>query len=178
MKPFPEIKTNRLHLKEIKNTHLEDIFKIYKDEKVTKYYDLLPLTELSEAKKEIEFFRNRFKENTGIRWGISYLNQSEIIGTVGFNKIIDHHKGRIGYDLQSRHWGKGIMTEALEAILNYGFNSLELNRIEAEVMIGNVASEKLLTKLHFQKEGILSDWMYWNNRYYDISMYSLIKKGY
>lgn len=119
MKSFPELKTNRLYLIEIKNTRLEDIFNIYKDDKVAKYYGLFPLTELSEAKKEIEFFRKRYSENTGIRWGISFINTSEIIGTVGFNKIIDHHKDRIGYDLQSQHWVKGIMTEALEAILDF-----------------------------------------------------------
>jgi len=175
---FPILETNRFDLVEINESHLENIFELYSDQKVTKYFDLIPLKSKEEAKKEIDFYKKRFKDNIGIRWGIALKNQREIIGTLGFNKIIKNHKGRIGYDLQSKHWGKGIMSEVLEAIVQYGFNKLELNRIEAEVMQGNIGSEKLLTKLQFQKEGILKDWMHWNDNFYDITMFSLIKSDY
>jgi len=123
--------------------------------------------------KKIDFYKKRFKDNIGIRWGIAPKNQTEIIGTLGYNKIYTNHKGRIGYDLQYKHWGKGIMTEVLEAIIHYGFDKLKLNRIEAEVMQGNIGSEKLLTKLQFQKEGILKEWMHLNDNFYDITIFSL-----
>jgi len=70
------------------------------------------------------------------------------------------------------------MSEALEALIQFGLEKLSLNRIEAEVMQGNTRSEKLLTKLQFQKEGVLKDWMYWNGQYYDITMFSLLKSDY
>jgi len=175
---FPFLETNRFDLVEINESHIENIFELYSDKKVTKFFYLIPLKNKLEAKKEIDFYKKRFKDNIGIRWGIALKNQSEIIGTLGYNKIVKDHKGRIGYDLQSKYWGKGIMTEVLEAILHFGFNKLKLTRIEAEVMQGNIGSEKLLTKLQFQKEGILKKWMYWNDYYYDISMFSLIKSDY
>lgn len=177
-KDFPLIETSRYQLVEINESHLENIFELYSDQKVTKYFDLIPLKNKEEAKKEIDFYKKRLKDNIGIRWGIALKNQTEIIGTLGFNKIVKNHKGRIGYDLQSKHWGKGIMTEVLEAIVHYGFDKLKLNRIEAEVMQGNIGSEKLLTKLQFQKEGILKEWMHWNDNFYDITMFSLIKSDY
>jgi ribosomal-protein-alanine N-acetyltransferase len=53
--------------------------------------------------------------------------------------------------------------------------NLKINRIEAEVMQGNYASEKLLTKIGFNKEGILRQWMYWNDKHFDMTMYSLLQ---
>ena len=64
----------------------------------------------------------------------------------------------------------------MNEILNFGFTTLEINRVEAEVMQGNIASEKVLHKLGFKKEGVLREWMYWNNNHYDITMFSLLKK--
>ncbi|MDR1402923.1 MAG: GNAT family N-acetyltransferase [Tannerellaceae bacterium] len=70
------------------------------------------------------------------------------------------------------------MTEALETVIDFGFNSLEINRIEAEVMQGNIVSEKVLEKSGFKNEGVLRQWMYWNGNYYDMTMFSLLKKDY
>lgn len=66
----------------------------------------------------------------------------------------------------------------MNAAIVFGFNSLEINRIEAEVMQGNTASEKVLVKLGFKNEGILRQWMYWNENHYDMTMFSLLRKDY
>lgn len=148
---FPRLSSDRFELIEIKDSHLTDIFELYSDRKVTKYFVLLPLENINEAIKEIKFYQNRFQKNEGIRWGISFKGSSRIIGTLGFNKIISGHKAKLGYDLKSKHWGTGYMAEALDTIITYGFDVLNINRMEAEVMTGNIGSEKLLTKLNFQK---------------------------
>ena len=106
------------------------------------------------------------------------IGEQNIIGIIGFNNFTKRHKANIGFDLQSESWNKGIMTEALSAVLNFGFNQLEINRIEAEVMPGNENSEKLLLKLNFKKEGVLRQWMFWNDKHYDMSMFSLLKSDY
>ena len=172
---FPAIHTNRLDLVEIRQQHLINIYNLFADENVTQFYNLLPLTKESDAQKFIDWYQNRFKDNPGIRWGISLKGEQDIIGTIGFNNFTKHHKANIGYDLRPEYWNKGIMTEALSAVINYGFNQLEINRMEAEVMQGNVNSERLLLKLNFMKEGILRQWMYWNDNHYDMSMFSLLK---
>jgi len=172
---FPSIHTTRLDLVEIRQHHLINIYNLFADENVTRFYNLLPLTVESDAQKFIDWYQNRFKEKLGIRWGISLKGEQDIIGTIGFNNFTKRHKANIGYDLQPDYWNKGIMTEALRAVINFGFNQLEINRMEAEVMQGNVNSEKLLLKLNFLKEGVLREWMLWNDNYYDMSMFSLLK---
>lgn len=175
---FPTIQTNRLDLVEIKQHHLTNIYNLFADENVTRFYNLLPLTMESDAKKFIDWYQNRFKDNLGIRWGISLKGEQNIIGTIGFNNFTKRQKANIGYDLQTDYWNKGFMTEALIAVINFGFNQLEINRIEAEVMQGNENSERLLLKLNFKKEGVLRQWMFWNDKHYDMSMFSLLKRDY
>lgn len=99
-----------------------------------------------------------------------------IIGTIGYNNFAENYRANIGYDLQSTYWNKGYMTEAAEKVISFGFNHLNINRIEAEVMLGNFSSEQLLYKLGFTKEGCLRDWMYWDNRHFDMLMFSLLKR--
>lgn len=175
LESFPLLETARLSLVEIKQEHLPDIYKLFGDKKVTEFYNMLPLKSEQEAQKTIDWFRDRFKDKLGIRWGISLKGHRNIIGTVGFNNYKPKHRAGIGYDLQAEHWNKGYMTEALKAVINYGFSVLYINRIEAEVMHGNIFSEKLLEKLNFKKEGVLREWMLWNEKHYDMSMYSLLK---
>ena len=178
MNDFPILKTKRLDLVEIQQIHLSDIFLLFSDKKVTEYYNLLPLKSEQEGQKLLDWFRNRFKDGLGIRWGIALKGESNIIGTVGFNNYTQKHRANIGYDLKSSYWNRGYMTEALQTAINFGFSELDINRIEAEVMQGNVISEKLLEKLNFRREGILRQWMLWNEQYYDMTMYSLLKMDY
>lgn len=173
---FPYLQTERLELVEITQSHLTDYYEIFRDERVTKYYNIIPFKEEKEAQKYIDWFRTRYEEGLGIRWGIRLKGDDRIIGTAGFNNYQEKHRTNIGYDLHIDHWNKGYITEALSEILNYGFNILQVNRVEAEVMTGNIASEKVLEKLGFTREGVLRDWMYWNNRHYDMTMFSLLKR--
>lgn len=139
------------------------------------FYNVVTLTEVNQAQKLIALFTNRFKDKSGIRWGISLKGSFNIIGTIGFNNFTRKHRANIGYDLLPQYWNQGYATEALKAVINFGFNQFEINRIEAEVMQGNIASERVLQKLGFKKEGVLREWMYWNDQYYDMSMFSLLR---
>ncbi|MDU1906244.1 MAG: GNAT family protein [Dysgonomonas sp.] len=173
---FPVLHTERLDLVEIGVQHLEDLFVLYGDIEVVRFYNLLPYTNVDDGRKYIEWYQERIGNGLAIRWGIALKGESGIIGTIGFNNYTRLHRANIGYDLQKKYWNKGYITEALEAVLDFGFETLEINRIEAEVMQSNLASEKVLHKLGFIKEGILREWMFWNNNYYDMSMFSLLKK--
>ena len=175
MNTFPTLKTKRLDLVEIQQSHLADIYLLFSDKKVTEYYNLLPLENEQEGQKLLEWFKNRFKDGLGIRWGIALKGETNLIGTIGFNNFTKKHRANIGYDLQSSFWNRGYMTEALSTVIDFGFNELDINRIEAEVMQGNVISEKLLEKLNFKREGVLRQWMLWNEQYYDMIMYSLLR---
>ena len=175
---FPSLQTNRLDLIEIKQDHLSNIFKLFSDKKVTQFYNVVPLTNEDEAQKFIDWFQNRFAEQVGLRWGISLIGHNNIIGTIGFNNFTKQHRANIGFDLQVDFWNNGYLTEAIKKVTEFGFNKLDINRIEAEVMKGNNASERVLTKCGFKNEGVLRQWMYWNNKYYDMTMFSLLQSDY
>jgi len=175
---FPSLQTNRLDLIEIKQEHLGNIFKLFSDDKVTEFYNVVTLTNEGEAQKFIDWFQNRYAEKVGIRWGISLKGYDNIIGTIGFNNFTKQHRANIGFDLQVDFWNNGYLTEAIKCVTEFGFNKLDINRIEAEVMNGNIASEKVLAKSGFKNEGVLRQWMYWNNKYYDMTMFSLLQSDF
>lgn len=172
---FPVIQTNRLDLIEINQNHLSDLFELFSDENVTKYYNLNTLTKVNEAQKLVDWFQLQFKNKSGLRWGLALKGEQKIIGTIGFNNFTKEHRANLGFDLQKKDWNKGYTSEALTAVLEFGFKVLEINRVEAEVMQGNIGSEKVLGKLGFKKEGILRQWMFWEGNHYDMSMFSLLR---
>jgi len=172
---FPILNSDRLSFIEIKQEHLADLFKLFGDNNVTKYYNLKTFETEQDGQKFIDWYQKRFTEKLAIRWGIALKGNSNIIGTIGFNNFTQNHRANIGYDLQTEYWNNGYATEALKTIVGFGFKQLKINRIEAEVMIGNFASEKILKKLGFTNEGILRQWLYWNDNHYDMIMFSLLK---
>lgn len=172
---FPVLHTERLQLIEIKQEHLGDLFRLFGTPEVTRYYNVVTLTEEGEAQKFIDFFHARYLMKAAIRWGIALKDENQIIGTIGFNNFTVNHRANIGYDLLPPFWNKGYATEALGVVLDFGFTRLGVNRIEAEVMPGNTASERLLETLGFTREGVLRQWMYWNEKHYDMTMFSLLR---
>jgi [ribosomal protein S5]-alanine N-acetyltransferase len=175
-KMFPELETERLLLREITEDDSEAIFACFSKDEVTKYYGQETLESLEQAKKFVEFFSKNFNEKRGIRWGIERKGTQGIIGTIGFNAWSPKHKrAEIGYEIHPIHWRKGYASEAILKVLDYGFRELELNRIGAIVFIENEASNHLLMKMGFQKEGVLKDYMYQNDVPYNTNIYSISK---
>lgn len=111
-----------------------------------------------DAYAAIDSIRRRFREKTMIRWGIVPRGYTEAVGTTGFNDFTQHDlRAELGYGLAQDWWGQGLMTEANRAVIDFGFRTLELNRIEAAVLEGNTRSLRVLEKLGFQREGLLRE---------------------
>lgn len=86
-----------------------------------------------------------------------------------------HRRAEIGYEIIPAHWRNGFASEAVSEVVSYGFAALGLTRIGAVVFTENEASNRLLVKMGFQKEGVLRQYMYQNGIPYDTNMYSLLK---
>ena len=173
---FPILETERLILREITKDDAEGIFACFSNENVTRFYGQDTLVNIQQAEQFVEFFSKSYAEKRGIRWGIERKGTKGIIGTVGFNAWSPKHKkAEIGYEINPEHWRKGYTSEAVSKIISYGFDSMDLNRIGAVVFIENEASNNLLSKLGFHKEGILREYMYQNGKAYDTFVYSLLK---
>ena len=154
------------------------MFELFSDPEVVRFYDLELFSSIEEACQLVDRFIQRFDRRIGIRWAITERGNTEgLIGTCGYNLWIrPSHRGVLGYDLARPHWNRGIMTEALTAVLRFGFEKMALNRIEALVMSGNEASRRLLGKLGFQREGNLRQYELVKGRFVDMEMFSILEE--
>ncbi|MFB6465517.1 GNAT family N-acetyltransferase [Cytobacillus sp. Hz8] len=172
---FPVLETERLLLREILEDDAEVLFSILSRKDVTRYYGQEAFQNREQACTLVHLFQKNFNENRGIRWGIERKDTHQLIGTIGLNAFVPKHKrAEIGYEIHSDYWRKGYATEAIFEILSYGFNVLELNRIGAVVFLENQASNQLLKKLGFQKEGILKNYIFQDGDSHDTNVYSMI----
>ncbi len=173
---FPEIETTRLFLRKISSEDENELFGFFSDPVVMKFYNIEPLKTVGEASALIERFSESFSKQTAIRWGIAQKYDNAIIGTCGFhNWVKSSFRAEIGYELSKSFWGQGIMSEALHAIITFGFKKLELNRIEAVVQPENLSSRGILRKLGFKEEGTLRQYGFFRGHFVDLIMYSLLK---
>lgn len=172
---FPRLETERLFLRELIEYDAQGILNCFSNEDVLRYYGQNPLTSIEHVENIIRNFSNNFKEKRGIKWGVEIKGIEGIIGTIGFHDwSSEHRRAEIAYALLPEHWGNGYATEAVLKVISYGFNELELTRIGAVVFTENKASNVLLTKLGFEKEGVLRNYMYQNNVPYDTNVYSIL----
>ncbi|UOB66548.1 GNAT family N-acetyltransferase, partial [Bacillus thuringiensis] len=131
---FPKLETERLQLRELTLLDAETMFQYFSKESVIRYFGMDSFQNIEQAKTTIQTFKNRYEEGSVFRWGIEKKGTGQLIGTCGFHLINNHHKrAEIGYELDDTYWGQGYASEALQAILAYGFEMLQLIRIAAVV---------------------------------------------
>ena len=175
---FPQLETDRLILREMMLDDVEFYFRHFNNNKIVEGSCHPGPESFEAAKEELErYCKTPFKENRGIRWGIVRKGSKELIGTCGYydwDKTA--RRAEIGYDLDPACWGQGIMTEALRTMLVYGFEKMELNRIQAIIDSKNTRSIKLVQRLGFKKEGVLRQNSYFNGQFRDDVIFSLMKK--
>lgn len=179
MEKFPILETERLCLSNIKLEDSSEIFELFSDESVIEFYDLEKFTTLGQAQELIKLFINRFESNSGIRWAIRLKGTENLIGTCGFNTWSPKMRNAvIGYELISSSWGKGIATEAVNSIVSAAFQGLlpcgPIHRIQADTVLGNIASEALLLKLGFSEEGIRREAGFWKGKFHNLKCFSLL----
>src|SRR5690606_24641673 len=146
---FPTLHTTRLDFVEITTLHLQDLFDLFTDTRVTAFYQVIELKEPADAQKIVGMLSQRYMDRTGIRWGIMLKGKEELIGTIGFNSFTTGHRATMVYAIKPAYWGNGYITEAIEEMVRFAFEQLGVNRIEAEVLPGNKASGRVLEKNGF-----------------------------
>ena len=172
---IPALETERLILREIRLEDAASLFSVFSHAAVTQYYGMSTFDKLVQAEQLIEAFSKNFTEKRGVRWGIEIKGEKKLAGTIGFNHWSPAHKrAEIGYELHPDVWGHGYASEALEQVLEYGFQDMKLNRIGAVVFLKNEASSQLLRKQGFEKEGILRNYMCQNGKTYNVYVYSKV----
>lgn len=148
---FPTLETARLLLREITIDDADAVFQLRSDPAVTRYNTGSPLTNRAEASTLIAVIASAYFRHVSVRWGITLKPDPTLIGICGYNIWLRaEQRASIGYDLRQGWWGRGIMTEALTAMIAFGFTRMDLQRIEADVHRDNAGSQRVLAKLGFQ----------------------------
>ena len=158
---FPEIKTERLILRKIEESDSDVILFLRSDKTINKFIDRPEsrrTKNIVDAIKHIKKINEEIKKNKSVSWGITLNNNPKIIGTICLWNFSENNKtAEVGYDLNPTFQRKGIMNEALDSVVNFGFNELALDKIEAFTHIQNENSKKLLEKNGFHFVEIRKD---------------------
>lgn len=174
--PFPVLETERLLLREMIVKDTPSLFTLRTDDIVMKYLDRPKCESLEAAEKFITKLIGERKANQNINWSITLKPEDITIGTICYWQLDKaHHRAEMGYNLLPAYHRKGIMHEAVQKVLEYGFNNMELHSVEAHVNPNNEGSIKLLEKNNFEREGYFKQNYYWQGKFTDTAVYSLIK---
>jgi ribosomal-protein-alanine N-acetyltransferase len=148
--PFPDLATGRLTLRRMNAEDVKEIFFLRSDERVLKYIAIQKAETHDDALKYIDKIHNGINSNEWIMWAISLKDTSKLVGTIClWNLSTKDLKADVGYVLHPDFQGMGIMQEAIVKVIDYGFKTMELNSIDADVDPNNSKSIKLLERNGF-----------------------------
>jgi RimJ/RimL family protein N-acetyltransferase len=155
--PTPTLRTPRLLLRPVSDSDADALFALHTNGKVLRYWDAPPWADRARADRFIAASRRIEQEGTGARLVIERADGAFL----GWCSIVewnaDYRSASIGYCLDEFAWGQGFATEAVRAMLQWSFDTLDLNRVQAETDTRNIASARVLEKLGFTREGTLRE---------------------
>lgn len=179
LSPFPVLETKRLRLRNLDLTDAPFIFSQRSDERVLKYLDKEPLTDIKQATEFITKNLEDWKAQKAIAWIIELKEDNTFLGDIALWRFFEKdHRAEIGYGLHPDHWQKGYMKEAAIAVLDWAFTTLGLHSIIGDINPENIASRQLLMSLGFQKEGYHRENYYFRGEYLDSEMYGLLERDF
>ncbi len=171
---FPTLDMDQdYYLREQAIEDTESFFQYYTDPEVARYILATNPKTIVEAGAEIHYCRNLFRYKRGIYWTLARKDNDRMIGAIGLYLNNQHHRGEICYDLSRHYWKKGIMTKALQKIVDYAIHHIGVQRIEAITLKENIPSITVLKKLGFEHEGTLKNFRYFNGKSFDIEMFAV-----
>jgi len=169
---FQTLRTDRLDLVRVSADHVDELYTILSDLRVTRFYGIDPLTSIEEAEQIIASFDQTFIIRRGIRWGMIDRHTGRFIGTVGLNNRSPYaKKAELGFELHPDFWRQGYVSEAVQEVIRFSFEELALYRLGAVTFLENEASYRLLEKLGFRFEGVLRGYLYQGEQSHDARMY-------
>ncbi len=176
--PFPNLESERLLLRRIDETDLKEIFTMRSDSEIMKYIPRPLVKNIEEAKEHLAMINSGIEKNEAINWGITIKGNSKLLGIIGFYRTKhEDYRSEIGYMLLPEIHGKGIASEAVGIVVEFGFNEMKLHSIEAVIDPENVASEKVLQKNGFVKEGHFKENGFYDGKFIDSVIYSRLNNN-
>lgn len=174
---LPTIDTPRLRIRAITAADVPALFAIFGDAEVCRYWSHAPLESLAAAARLQEDIARQFAARTLFQWGIEERGGGAMVGTCTLASLSpEHRRAEVGYALARRAWGRGYLDEALTALLAFGFGTLRLHRVEADVDPRNARSIRTLVRQGFRREGLLRERYLVSGEVQDAELYGLLAR--
>lgn len=177
---FPTLTTDRCLLRAITPADTAALFELESDPQVTRYLGRAPMPSLEATARRIESFRTQFDTRQALQWGVVPRPDGPLIGTCVFWHLRPaHYRAEIGYMLSPAWWGQGVMSEVVAAVLDFGFATMGLHSVDAQIDPANAASRRLLEKLGFVQEAYFREDYFHpvEQRFTDTAIFSLLVSG-
>lgn len=173
----PTLHTDRLRLRPFDDADANALFALHSNANVLRYWDAPPWSERLRAEQFIAACGEIAKTNSGVRLAVDRAPDRTFIGWCAVTRWNrDFRSASVGYCFDDAWWGQGYATEAVRAVLQWAFDTLDLNRVQAETDTRNVASARVLEKLGFVREGTLREDCVVNGEVSDSWVYGLIRR--
>ena len=176
---FPVIKLDDIILRQIiPHEDYQNYYDYLNNPSVAAYLSSEDLPDSIESSiRELNYWCSLYNYKSSFYWALSTKYSNQMIGTCGFNHWNkSQQRAEISYDLNKDYWNKGIMTKSIKSIINFGFQHMNLIRIQATVAIDNLPSIKMLEKVGFKQESLLQNYGVLHGVTKDFFMYALVKE--
>src|SRR5687768_9826098 len=176
---FPTLTTERLVLREVVAEDAADLLAFRGDPEVQRY-NLAPMKDTREALALVRTMQGWYVSRYAIQWGITLRDEDRILGLCGIHDWSrERRRAAVGYDLARSHWGQGIASEAMRAVVRFCFEELALEHLQATTVGENARSIRLLERLGFRFERVREEnpWER-DGRFQGRSIYSLLRADY
>ena len=178
-KPFPYLNSSRLLFRPLSESDVDEVFELRSDPVIMQYIPRPLAKTKDDALEHIRSVQSIIDSNQGINWSITLKEDNKLIGIIGFYRIQpENYRCELGYILLPEHQNKGYISEAIKTVLHYVFDVLNFHSVEAIIDPGNLPSEKVLLKNGFVKEAHILENEYWDGKFLDTVIYSLLKRNF
>ncbi len=172
----PILETPRLYLRKMLRRDAGDMYEYACRPEVTRYLLWEPHENQAHTQRYLNYLQTRYRAGDFYDWAILWRNGDKMIGTCGFTRFhVESNAAEVGYVLNPRFWNMGIATEAVQAVIAFGFRHLNLHRIEAKYMAGNVGSRRVMEKVGMTYEGMSRDGMFVKGKYVSVGTCAILR---
>lgn len=171
----PPLSTARLDLDALQDSDAEALFVMRSDPVCMRFVPRPLARTVHDALAHIALVRAEQAENNSCTWAVRLKGDPTLIGVISLLRIKpEHHRTELGYLLSPAHWGRGLMTEAVAAVVDHAFRDLHFHSIEAIVDPRNVGSITVLERNGFVREGLFRENFLYNGEFLDSGVYALL----
>jgi ribosomal-protein-alanine N-acetyltransferase len=174
---LPILTTARLQLRPLELADARALFEVFSDGEAMRFWSTPAHVHVNETRDMIERSLQSYTAEQGLEWALTLRGDDRAVGKVGhWRWARQHFRAEIGYILRRDLWGRGLGREALAALCDFGFSSMQLHSIEAQIDPANDASRHLLEKFGFVQEGHLRENYFAAGKFNDTLIYSLLRR--